>query len=515
MESDMSLQTSGPASPPVRLRRRPDLRLIFAATFALALLAASTVVSASAVLMLPRVWEFLLLQPDELSGTLSGPDLPLLESPAATVYGTEAATSVEASDEVSVPSGRAEPSGPHYVLRPEDYADGWGQAAGDAGGAAIARSHQIVVASEGILRGRMILRGAEQATASELEGLRVLVLRRGVLAGTARLDENAAFEIHGLKTGTHAVVVGDDQILLAFAVHILREGTQEEADVEIVEFPLCSPLVGGEETAGALRRLARLGTADRVPSDEIEPEESLIPRSVRPVRQQGVPGTPIVSHVVRQQANGDVIGRVRRLHSESGRHLRPPATEVALLQDQQVMAVAQTDEQGFFRLPHVEPGMYALVAATVPKEGQIVQQREEPATDEQPVSLLDERRAFRGYAAFAVKVAPFTPPRQERIQAAAEVTMEGETPLALDLALADIIDLVASAHLPSIGSRRERSGRAFTGGLPPASGRSPVIANPGQVPIIPPPPPGRGGGLSTIGITPPSRRDRVMSPARL
>ena len=158
---------------------------------------------------------------------------------------------------------------------------------------------------------------------------------------------------------------------------------------------------------------------------------------------------------MRLQPNGRLVGRVRRLHPQSGRPIHINRTSVFMIRDDRVVGDAVIDELGMFVFDQLSPGVFSLAAV-----------------------------GAEGFAAFSVYVLAME-------NSVSMVDYEGLVPAAfwqapeqleLDIAMIDPRDFAALRQIVA---------DQLPGGLNPANGNQPIA--------LPPVTSSGGGGFSGGG----------------
>lgn len=247
------------------------------------------------------------------------------------------------------------------------------------------RSQRVALTPDGTLRGRLSVLNPNTGASIPIQSVKVSLLRNGKIVSTARPEANGEFEASGLEPGVHALVAAGEQGFMAFSLELVAaqedRAAQRTKAARILEIHFQADRAGAQIDGAAvpptnfnvLRTLVRnyvpIGvdggsgsqSGSQPPS---EPPAAVKAEPVEPVGAEDAATASILrNHTVRLQPGGRLVGRVRRLHPQTGQPLRLRRSSVFLLQDNEVVARTPVDEDlGMFSFEGVEPGAYSVTA---------------------------------------------------------------------------------------------------------------------------------------------------------
>lgn len=243
------------------------------------------------------------------------------------------------------------------------------------------RFQRVALTPDGTLRGRLSVLNPEDGAAIPIQSVRVSVLRGGKVVATAQPQTTGEFAAPGLEPGAHAVVAAGEQGFMAFSVELVAAPAAGEARrrpaARLLEVRLQASGTGAAIDGAAvppanfsvLRTLVRnyvpirVGNSPSTPGPQDTAAEAGAAEPIEPA-EAGDPSAGILrDHTVRLQPGGRLVGRVRRLHPQTGESMRLRRTNVFLLQDNEVVLQAPVDEdRGMFAFEGVDPGTYSVAA---------------------------------------------------------------------------------------------------------------------------------------------------------
>jgi hypothetical protein len=284
-------------------------------------------------------------------------------------------------------------------LRRDDYQESWRQVGPGADGLGQRlRSHRVRLNADGVLEGKLSAFDPASGDFLALRKAAVNFLRGDSVAQRAEPDESGVFTVRGLEPSVYSLVAAGEDGFLAYTIQVMgpaaagpggraaatgssrfRPVMLQEVEAVLTVDSLAVP----PTSFNALKRLIRLYIPEMAPTAElIEPPAEEIPAEARAfetdqdnaaekvVPPGGLPddaapeaATTIRQHTVHLQPDGRLIGRVRRIHQESGRPLRVRRLNVFMIQDDKVVGQSNVNELGMFEFPDFKPGFYSLVAA--------------------------------------------------------------------------------------------------------------------------------------------------------
>lgn len=290
----------------------------------------------------------------------AGPSLLPFISPREEMTAQTQDVSFEATPETSADETPTEDVSV-YQLRDVDYNESWRQAGpGLDELGETERRHQLLLTAEGSLLGRIMTFAADLESYVPLRAASVHLMREGAVAASTQTDATGHFKAVDLTPGTYSLIAQSEQGVLAYALHVRHAEAGEDVPTTAVQ--LSSMAAPGWDADAIVSTVERYWAMQPKQTREVEPETPVIPEAVRAVPQTGAEATTLNHHRVHVQPDGRVIGRLRRLHRETGRPIIARAIEVALYRDGELQQMTWTDEVGYFEFGNMQPGVYSLVA---------------------------------------------------------------------------------------------------------------------------------------------------------
>ena len=249
-------------------------------------------------------------------------------------------------------------------LKLDEYQD-WRQAGNgaDALGTQL-RSHTVSLNRDGSLAGRISTIDPVSGNSIPVQNMMVHFVRNNQIVERVRPQANGEFVARGLKPGVYAIIGAGPGGFLAISIHVAAPTAGDATQANVIAMDMQAvPL-------GDMRAITEL-IKTRVPTnsnaiDLIKPSTNGTPGNGE-MEQIAAPDrvaeTTIRRHQVVLQSNGDLIGRMRRLHSQSGRPLRVHGMSIFLIQDNRIVASERIDRSGTFQLQNIKPGVYSLATA--------------------------------------------------------------------------------------------------------------------------------------------------------
>lgn len=415
--------------------------------------------------------------------------------PSSTHSGDSDPTAAAAGDRGAVSSAALR------QLQPVDYNESWRQAGTDWDRlGTLERRHQVVISQEGRLTGRLTTFGSWQGAVAPLSHAAVHLMQNGRVAAETETDASGRFVALGLSEGTYSLIAESDDGLLAYSLHLRVAANEAEAS----EFTLDSMAATAWDADAIVRRVLDYWQSGPPIERTAEPSEELIPEAVKPIPQAGVSATSLSHHQVHLQADGRLLGRLRRLHPVTGRPIIAREVEVAIFRNGSLQGVTWTDEIGYFELPRVAPGVYSLVATGVGSTHDAG-----PVLEIAALSGIAERGLQHGFLAIGIQVLPSL--GESSVQ---PVAFTDQSALEIDAALVDLADLLPflgppGSIPPAIASSEAPFANAggTTGGAGSASGGGGVGGGSGWGAVLAA---GAAAGLTALLLD----DDDVISPAR-
>jgi hypothetical protein len=235
--------------------------------------------------------------------------------------------------------------------------------------------HEVRLSEEGQLQGRVAILVRPFDAPVAANAVTVYLVQSGAIVARTGLDSDGVFQAN-VTPGVYSVIAVGSGGFAASSVHVLGPNGIDD------DFTHAAVTQGSQD----LRKntSARIIDLVAVPPAHFEVLERLMEQHVR-VRPRLVlstseprnaveqssdgshPGAtaihdPMSAHMVRMRQDGCLIGRMRRLHLQTGRPVPVHPLSVFFIRNGVSTEGAPTDENGEFELSGLEPGPYSVVA---------------------------------------------------------------------------------------------------------------------------------------------------------
>lgn len=234
--------------------------------------------------------------------------------------------------------------------------------------------HEVRLSEAGQVWGRVAILVRPLDAPLAANAVTVCFVRSGAIVAQADLDREGVFHVN-VPPGVYSVIAVGSGGFAASSIHVLPPGDIGDA----------SPHVAVTQGSQATRESTSIHTINlvAVPPDHFEALERLLeehvrvcprlalPTSERPnAREQGDRShgkataihDPMSAYVVRLDQDGRLIGRMRRLHLETGQPVSVTPVNVFFIRDGVSAGGTTAGENGEFELNGLEPGAYSVVA---------------------------------------------------------------------------------------------------------------------------------------------------------
>lgn len=245
-----------------------------------------------------------------------------------------------------------------------DYQEDWRQAGNDEQYlGTMERQHFVRLGADGTMQGTITQHGFA-GERIPVAGMKInLIGANGAITASEVTGPAGEFLFGGLTPGVVGLVAQGPGGLTAFGLNLLPEETlvESEAVADVAELELEHAAITVDDVPLAASLIAER-VADGISGRQwSEPETVPVGNGTQLLAP--VPGTTLRDHDVHLQADGSLIGRVRALHPDSGRPLRPRDMSAFLLQGGALVAESPVRPNGTFTIEAVEPGIYSFVTA--------------------------------------------------------------------------------------------------------------------------------------------------------
>jgi len=206
-------------------------------------------------------------------------------------------------------------------------------------------THTVVLNQQGGLEGTVASIDANTKSATGLSGLYVFFVRDGQVVRQTQTAASGAFSINGLAEGAYSFYAAGKNGLAAYGVYVTSNSNKQNARQNILEATAASA------NNYAVQQLIQRNTPPQV--------AQTIQAALQASQGNGI-GTELQPSKQIQLIEGRLYGQVSSLFGSS----QPIAgLQVQLIQNGQAVAQVQTDANGTFSVPDVDPGVYDYVIA--------------------------------------------------------------------------------------------------------------------------------------------------------
>ena len=204
--------------------------------------------------------------------------------------------------------------------------------------AANSSTHTIALNEYGGIVGQVASIDQSSRTATGLSGLDIFFVRDGEILEQAQTNAQGDFEINGLEEGAYSFYAAGKNGLAAYGVYVTSE--PQAASQNILE------AVTASTSNRALEQLIQNGAPAEVAQS--------LQNAIQSVSQ----GTEVQTNKQIRLINGRLYGQISTLFSEEQSIAGVP---VQLIQGTETIAQVETDADGAFSIPDVEPGVYDYI----------------------------------------------------------------------------------------------------------------------------------------------------------
>lgn len=251
-------------------------------------------------------------------------------------------------------------------LKDADLEGGWLQAGPD-GLSTVLRRNCLYVTPDGNTVGRVSLINPVTHQLVPADGVVLtLVDDQGVPQFQAPVDPTGMFRLRNVPAGIWNVIASGPRAFATFAVDVVPiEAYQpdqvlgfEITAVPALEFPALTLLFDKSRA----RQLQPITSWSLVEADDPDQTKAVARGKQLVIGELDHRATTVAHHVIYTDAAGELWGRMRMLHPETGQSVIPRDCTVYLSQGGEVLHEAKTDKLGIFRLQSVATGIYGLIA---------------------------------------------------------------------------------------------------------------------------------------------------------
>lgn len=198
----------------------------------------------------------------------------------------------------------------------------------------------ITLSEDGTLFGQVGALDANTGSATGLEGLKVFFVQNGKVIRQAQTEADGSFQIQGIPDGAYSFYAAGKAGFAASGIYVTGQDWAEGNSV--LEATVASPNYIG------IQRYLQYN----------------VPSQIRQAMTSAGSATstgPIISSSSKiRLANGRLNGQINSLFGQTQNLSR---VQINLIQNDRPIAQVQTDSDGQFSIPDIEPGVYDFVAA--------------------------------------------------------------------------------------------------------------------------------------------------------
>lgn len=264
---------------------------------------------------------------------------------SVSMYGHTLSASIDSLFEAVTTVEQIEPDA--EILADRDVSPGVPGKLEDTGSRQIVRVNQ-----QGELWGR-ISTLKESGVPVPIGDVTIHFVRNNLILKRVRPANNGEFIVRGLKPGVHAVIAAGPDGFVAFSINVARDRSDSPDGMLALDMQAVPP-----RDFAVIRELLTNHT-------DAGPKRFETRNDLGNVKQKGSVSEEVT--IGREQvyldANGNLKGRMQRLHPETGSPLPVVRTNIFLIQDSRVVRSTPLNESGKFQFEGIRPGVYSLATA--------------------------------------------------------------------------------------------------------------------------------------------------------
>ena len=199
-------------------------------------------------------------------------------------------------------------------------------------------THTIALNQYGGIDGQIASIDEVSATATGLSGLDVFFVRNGQIVQQAQTGSEGEFAINGLAEGAYSFFAAGKNGLAAYGVYVTSKPRQ--ATLNLLE------AVPASSSNNAVQQLVQRNAPPQVA------------QSIQKAMQSVTRGNEVYSSKQIRLINGRLYGQISTLFSQQQ---SISGLQVQLIQNAETIAQVETETNGTFNIPDVEPGVYDYV----------------------------------------------------------------------------------------------------------------------------------------------------------
>ncbi len=243
------------------------------------------------------------------------------------------------------------------------------------------RSHRVQLSSDGLLPGTISVVDRTTGSLVPAVELNVLFMQNGEIKSTVKPGVAGVFQAKGLAPGIYSVIASGKSGFLAFGLEVqaaeappvLKRGERgetrpvkfQEVEAQLAINALAVPLSDVSTVVKLVNSYVPAAAKVEAPTQLLEEKDLLTTEQLQDVPEapQDQVGKPEAQHSVALQPDGKLIGRMRRMHPQSGKPVRFRRLNVFLVQGDSVVSQSPVTEAGLFEFKKLRPGDFSVVAA--------------------------------------------------------------------------------------------------------------------------------------------------------
>jgi hypothetical protein len=228
------------------------------------------------------------------------------------------------------------------------------------------RSYRVRLAADRTLSGQVNVFDPATGAVMAMSDIRVMFLQNGIIKARTTPGPDGVFKLP-LEPGVYAIVASGPRGYAAYGLQALAPDTSvvhTAAFQEITDTLQISTLAIPSRDFQTAKRLART----YIPRELLEKSNDAggngngLADETEAPPLDAAPETSLDGHSVSVR-DGVLLGRMRRLHPQTGKPLKIRRLNAFLVQNNSVLAQASVNESGSFKFKNVDPGVYSFVAA--------------------------------------------------------------------------------------------------------------------------------------------------------
>jgi hypothetical protein len=245
------------------------------------------------------------------------------------------------------------------------------------------RNFRVRRAPDGTIAGRINIANPVTKAIRSLANVTIRFIKNGAVVAEVKSGADGLFKA-AVEPGIYAITAESDSGYLAYGMQVVDPAAeirtaslsakntkfQEVSDVldvdslavPISDVPTVLRLAKGHIPPSPTTPAPAPTPAD-APAPAVAPASQLEPLNERTPDANAPGGSDVKQNAVALEPDGGLVGRMRRIHPQTGESVRVKRMNVFLLQNNKIVAQAGVGENGMFKFKIVRPGVYSFVSA--------------------------------------------------------------------------------------------------------------------------------------------------------